>query len=110
MYSKLSVTNEVQSIQRHVHAQRGGRKTHGRSTGLILHPECDDSRSKILRELQRDHATDGLLVDEEAFLEPLNGERLRGGQLGLTDVESIKGLDLERQCRVPVGNRRCEDV
>src|SRR5713101_1536811 len=82
MYSKLSVTNEIQSIQSQVHAQRGRRKTYGRSAGLILHPQSNNCGSKIPGEPQRDHRANGVLVDDEVFVQTGHGEGLRRGNAG----------------------------
>src|SRR6266481_3938866 len=110
MYSKLSVTNEVQSIHSQVHAQRGRPKTYSRSAGLILHPQSNHSGSKIPGEPQRDHRADGVLVDDEVFVQTGHGEGSCRGQLGLANLEAIKRLDLEQQWREPIGYRRREDV
>src|SRR5713101_71758 len=108
MYSKLSVTNEVQSIQGYVHAKRGRRKTHSRSAGLILDPQRNNSGSQIPGEPQRDHGADGVFVDDEVFVQTGHGEGLCRGQRGLANLESIKRLDLEQQWREPVGHWRRE--
>src|SRR5712691_1613791 len=110
MYSKLSVTNEVQSIQGYVHAKRGRRKTHRRSAGLIVDPQGNHGGSKILCEPQRDDRVDGVLVDDEVFVQSGHGERSCRGQRGLANLEPIQRLDLEHQWREPIGYLRREDV
>src|SRR5437016_6104506 len=103
MYSKLSVTNEVQSIQGHIDAERVRRKTHSWRAGLILDVQRNNRASKIFGEPQRDDAADRTLVDDEVFLEPLHREGLGCRQPGLADLESVEWLDTERKWRVPVG-------
>src|SRR6266851_10092391 len=104
MYSKLdpelSVTDEVQSIQWHVDAQRGRPKTRSWSAGLIVEAQGNTGGSKILCELQRDHAVDGALVDEEVFLQPLQRVGLGRGKRRLSDVQSVERLDLKQHGRV----------